>query len=62
MVLNDKRWIFNRRWKDFNELHNILNQLFPEEMLPEFTPGKMTSKDQLVTKKEDIEIRRGQLE
>jgi hypothetical protein len=34
VVIMEKRWIFNRKWKDFNELHSILTSLFHLIELP----------------------------
>jgi len=59
--LPDKKWSFNRRWKDFNELHNILSHLFTTTSLPDFTPGQLRIEDHLLGKKE-IEARRERLE
>jgi hypothetical protein len=36
VVIMEKRWVFNRKWKDFNELHSILKSLFHHTALPEF--------------------------
>ena len=59
--LLNKKWTFNRRWKDFNELHNILSQLFPENFLPQFIPGKLSMSEHL-GRQQEIESRRSALE
>ena len=36
VVLRGKKWIFNRRWKDFSHLSSILANLFDPNALPLF--------------------------
>jgi hypothetical protein len=61
VVLLGKKWTFSRRWKDFNELHNILSHLFPIDLLPDFSPGQF-SINLLQSRKEEIEARRARIE
>jgi hypothetical protein len=50
----EKRWIFNRKWKDFNELHSILTSLFHQTPLPEFANAQLGLKTHLEVHKEEV--------
>ena len=57
-----KRWQFNRRWKDFNELHSILSSLFQTITLPSFPNTVVGLGNNSNLQKEEIEERRKKLE
>lgn len=52
VVILEKRWMFNRKWKDFNELHGILTTLFQHIALPEFPNTQLGVKTHLEVHKE----------
>jgi hypothetical protein len=54
--------MFNRKWKDFNELHGIMTSLFQQITLPEFPNAQLGVKTHLEVHKEEVEARRQKLE
>jgi hypothetical protein len=52
VVILEKRWMFNRKWKDFNELHGILTTLFQHITLPDFPNTHLGVKTHLEVHKE----------
>jgi hypothetical protein len=62
VVILEKRWMFNRKWKDFNELHGILTSLFHQVVLPDFPNTQLGVKTHLEVHKEEVEARRQRLE
>jgi hypothetical protein len=61
VVIMERRWVFNRKWKDFNELHSILTSLF-DHRLPQFANAQLGLKNGLGVHKEEVEERRKNLE
>lgn len=61
VVLMKRRWQFNRRWKDFNELHSILTSLFQKTSLPPFPNAVVGLVNNPNLQKEEIEERRKKL-
>lgn len=61
VVIFEKRWMFNRKWKDFNELHGILASLFQHIALPEFPNAQLGVKTHLEVHKDEVEARRQKL-
>jgi hypothetical protein len=61
VVIMERRWVFNRKWKDFNELHSILTSLF-DQSLPQFANAQLGLKNGLEIYKEEVEERRKKLE
>lgn len=58
----ERRWTFNRKWKDFNELHSILTNLFDGTQLPAFANAQFGLRNNIDLHKEEVEERRGNLE
>lgn len=62
VVIMERRWTFNRKWKDFNELHSILTNLFDSAKLPAFASVQLGLRSSLDMHKEEVEERRRNLE
>jgi len=58
-----QKWIVNRKFKDFSELHSILVMMFQHSDLPDCKAitGPLSSTDINSSKKELVEQRRKQL-
>lgn len=61
VVIMERRWTFNRKWKDFNELHSILTNLFDSTQLPPFANAQLGLRNNLELHKEEVEERRRNL-